>query len=289
MSFLADLLPVWKSRWRARRRPADAAAERHTPRERRVLIGVTVFALAALVLAPLLLLLRDALSQGPLGLSMALAEPGAWRAVRNSLVLGAAALAVNVFSGAAAAWVLARHRFPGRSILIAFLDVPLALSPAAAAAVVALFFGRQGYLRWLVNGLDLQILFAWPGQFLALLFLTSPIVARQLLAALQSVPAAPDDASLGFRQAFRRMLSPRLRPALFHGAVLTFARGLGEFGALAFIGAGFAARGETAGVFLARALEERSPVAVAAVALSLAALYCLFTLAGKPLLRVRKS
>jgi sulfate transport system permease protein len=234
--------------------------------------------LAALLLAPLAVLIRDAFSHGFWELVFALGNPDAWHSIRFSLALAFAATAVNVIAGTAVGWVLARHRFPGRSLLTALLNVPLSVPPFVAGYSLVLLFGRQGYLRWFVNVLGLRIAFAWPGMLLATVFVTLPFVAKEVLGALQRTEKDVSSGGASPREVFRQVTVPDVRWALLHGAALTLAASLGEFGAVYAAGGDPRGSTETAALFVARALDARMTAAVAGVSLCLAGVSFVFYL-----------
>ena len=233
---------------------------------------------AVLLLAPLAVLWRDAFSRGFWDLVFALGNPDAWRSIRFSLLLAFAATAVNVVAGTAAAWVLARHRFPGRSLWIALLNVPLSVPPVVAGYMLVLLFGRQGYLRWFVNALGLRVVLAWPGMLLATVFVTLPFVAREVLTVLQGIDRE-GDAGTALRDVSRRMTLPDTRWAVLHGAALTLAASLGEFGAVYAAGGDPRGSTETAALFVSRAMDARMTAAAAGVSLCLAGVSFVFYLA----------
>lgn len=294
MNFLEDIRPFLREAWRKFREAktfssSTAGGAELSPGVRRILTGTAVVYLSLLLGVPLALLARDAFSEGFMGAALALGNPDAWKALRWSLLLAPAALFVNVVCGTIVAWVLARHRFPGCRVLAALVDAPLALSPAVAGYVLVLVLGREGYLRWPFGFFGVQAAFAWPGTFLALIFVSMPLVTRQVLTALRTIPVRDGDAEAGFREIFRRMRAPRVRWAVFHGAGLTLARGLGEFGMLSVVGGALAGGGETAPLFLLRAMDERMTTAVGAVSLVLAGTTFFFTAAGGAFLRWREA
>lgn len=287
MSFLEDIRPHLRAVWTRTLQevPGPSETDALPAPARRALIAVAVLAVTFLALLPLWLLLRQAFSQGPFALAFALADPEAWHAVRRALLLAPPALLLNVLFGAGAAWVLARHRFPGRTLLAALVDGPLALSPATVGLLLLILFGRQGYLRWVTDTFHLHIVFSWPGALLALIFLSTPLVTRQLLTALQSTPPAPDDADAPPREVLRRLTAPPFRWALVYGAALAWARCLGEFGALTVLAGALGGPGDTPALFLLRALSAPHAPAVGGICLFLAALSALFTLISEYVLR----
>ncbi len=248
--------------------------DRRSEWPRRILIGLTVGYLGILLLAPLAALVKTAFSKGFWGLAWALADPDVWRALRFSLALALGATAVNTVFGVAVAWVLVRHRFPGRKVLNALVDLPFAVSPVVAGYMLILLFGRQGYLRALVKALDLHIVFNWPGMLLATAFVTMPFVVREAIPVLQEFGRDQEEAAAtlgaGAWITFRRVTLPAIRWGVLYGMALTLARALGEFGAVYVVSGALRGSTETSTLFIFRAMDERMAVAVGGVSLFLA-------------------
>ncbi|MDP2310667.1 MAG: sulfate ABC transporter permease subunit [Pseudomonadota bacterium] len=249
----------------ARRVPRGAA--------RVVFLGVCAW-LAVLLVVPLAALVWNV--AGSFGdVVVALTTPAALRALALSLVIALACIVLNGIFGVAGAVVIVRHRFVGRRVLDAFVDLPLALSPVMTGLGFLLVFGRTGVLRPVLEGLGVQIVFAWPSVLLATLFVTLPFALREVALVLEEVGDSEEQAAatLGASawQTFRRVTLPNVRGGLVIGTTLTAARALGEFGAVLVVGGAIANRTETATTFIHGAIEERQEPAAYGMALLLAA------------------
>ena len=169
--------------------------------------------------------------------------------------------------------------------------MPFAVSPVVVGYML-LLFGRNGLLAPLLNLLDIQVAFALPGMILATLFVTLPFMIRELVPVLEAFGVQQEQAAatLGASgwQTFWRVTLPALRWGFIYGMTLTFARALGEFGAVLVIGGGVQGRTETATLFIYRALDERQYVAAYSAALLLGLLSLLLVL-GTDFLRRRVS
>ncbi len=195
--------------------------------------------LALMVLAPVAIVLVEALGAGLGAWWAAVSDEETRTSVALSLQIAALVVPLNAIFGVAAAWALARFRFPGRALLLALLDLPLSVSPVVAGLVFVLLFGAQGWFGVWLQEHDVQIIFAVPGIVLATAFVTLPMVARELLPLLES---QGDDAELAALtlgasgwQVFWRVSFPRMRGALAYGVLLCLARALGEFGAVSVV------------------------------------------------------
>ena len=165
-----------------------------------------------------------------------LGRPGIRTALRLSLVCSAGATAVSLALGLPLAWVLARHEFPGRRLLRAVALVPLVLPPVVGGVALLLAFGRRGLVgQWLDTWLGLRLPFTTAGAVLAETFVAMPFLVLTAEAAFRDVDRRYEEAArtLGARPwtVFRRVTLPLTAPALGAGAVLAWARALGEFGA----------------------------------------------------------
>ena len=195
--------------------------------------------LSLMVLAPVVNVLVEALGAGVGAWWSAVSDEETRTSVALSLKIAALVVPLNAIFGVAAAWALARFRFPGRALLLALLDLPLSVSPVVAGLVFVLLFGAQGWFGAWLQEHDVQIIFAVPGIVLATAFVTLPMVARELLPLLESQGDDPELAALTLGasgwQVFWRVSFPRMRGALAYGVLLCLARALGEFGAVSVV------------------------------------------------------
>ena len=122
-------------------------------------------------------------------------EPDAVGAIQLTLIAAAIAVPLNLIFGMAAAWAIAKFRFPGKSFLITLIDLPFSVSPVISGLVYVLLFGLQGWLGpWLAEH-DIKIIFAVPGIVLATIFVTFPFVARELIPLMQSQGSEEEEAA----------------------------------------------------------------------------------------------
>ncbi|HMF12693.1 MAG TPA: sulfate ABC transporter permease subunit CysW, partial [Gemmataceae bacterium] len=159
------------------------------------------------------------------------------------------AVAVNLVFGVAAAWAIARFRFPGRALLTTLIDLPFSVSPVVAGLIFVLIFGLQGYLGPWLREHDIRIIFATPGLILVTSFVTLPFVARELIPVMEAIGAEEEVAaiSLGANgwQMFWRVTLPNIQWGLLYGVILCNARAMGEFGAVSVVSGHIAGRTDT--------------------------------------------
>ena len=169
----------------------------------------------------------------------ALTQPNALHAFKVTLQVAVVAVVLNTLFGVMVALLVVRHEFPGKRVLNAFIDLPVAVSPVVVGLALILVYGRFGPVGgWLAErGFD--IIFAMPGMVMATIFVSLPLVARAVIPVLEEVGTEQEQAAqtlgAGPFQTFRRITLPSIRWALAYGVVLTLARSLGEFGAVAIV------------------------------------------------------
>ncbi|HEX9946841.1 MAG TPA: sulfate ABC transporter permease subunit CysW [Allosphingosinicella sp.] len=254
-----------------------------------LLCAAMVF-LALFLLLPLVSVFVEALRGGVGAYLDSVTQPDALAAIKLTLLVAAIAVPVNVVFGLAAAWAVAKFEFPGKSILVTFIDLPFSVSPVVSGLVFVLLFGAQGWFgEWLAAN-DVDIIFAVPGIVLATIFVTFPFVARELIPLMIEQGKSDEEAavSLGASgwQAFRLVTLPNIRWGLLYGVLLCNARAMGEFGAVSVVSGHIRGRTNTLPLHVEILYNEYNFVAAFAVA-SLLALLALLTLVLKSALEWR--
>lgn len=206
---------------------------------RYALIGTAVLFLTVFLFVPLAFVIVEGLRKGAGAYLAAITEPDALAAIRLTLVAAAIAVPANVVFGVAAAWAIAKFRFPGKNVLITLIDLPFSVSPVIAGLIYVLIFGMQGWFGpWLAEH-DVKVIFAVPGIVLATMFVTFPFVARELIPLMQAQGIEQEEAAtvLGARgwQTFWRITLPNVKWGLLYGIILCNARAMGEFGAVSVV------------------------------------------------------
>jgi sulfate/thiosulfate transport system permease protein len=253
-----------------------------------ILIALVVGYVAFLIITPITALAFGAFEKG-LGASLAsLNRPEIFSSFWNTLWISLVVVTLHAIFGTIVAWVFVRQRFPGRDLINGLVDMPFAVSPVVAGYMLLLLFGRNGALAPVLESLGIRVAFALPGMVLATLFVTLPFMIRELIPVLEAFDTRQEQAAatLGANgwQTFWRVTFPALRWGLIYGVTLTFARALGEFGAVLVIGGGVQGRTETATLFIYRALEERQYIGAYSAALALG-LFSLILVLGSDWLR----
>jgi molybdate transport system permease protein len=204
-----------------------------------------------------------------------LTQPGVGQALRLSLVSASLATVVSVVLGVPLAWVLARSDVRGRSLLRALVTVPLVLPPVVGGVALFLVLGRQGIVgRWLYDAFDVTIPFTTTAVVLAETFVAMPFLIISVEGALRAADTRFEDvaATLGADRwtTFRRVTLPLVAPGVAAGAVLCWARALGEFGATITFAGNFPGTTQTMPLAVYLALQ-RDPEAAIVLSLLLLA------------------
>jgi sulfate transport system permease protein len=245
--------------------------------------GVAVFYLIAVLLGPLAMVSYRAFERGVDPLWSSLTDPNTIHAFRLTLEITAIAVPLNTVFGVVCALAIVRRRFPGAGIVNAVVDLPLALSPVVVGLMLFLLYGRTGWFGSFFRDHGIQILFATPSMVIATIFVSLPFVAREVVPTLRELGDEQEQAAhtLGASswQAFWRVTLPSIRWAVVYGVVLTTARCLGEYGAVAVVSGHIEGKTETATLRVQDAYENFDTSGAYGVSLVLAAMSILVLLA----------
>jgi sulfate transport system permease protein len=212
--------------------------------------GIAVFYLLAVLLGPLAMVFYRAWQSGAHALWQSLSDPNTVHAFRLTLEITAIAVPLNAVFGVVCALAIVRRRFPGAGIVNAIVDLPLALSPVVVGLMLFLLYGRTGWFGSWLQAHGVQVLFALPSMVIATIFVSLPFVAREVVPTLRELGDEQEQAAhtlgAGAWTTFRRVTLPSIRWAVIYGVVLTTARCLGEYGAVAVVSGHIEGQTETA-------------------------------------------
>ena len=238
------------------------------------LIGAAVLYVGILVLAPVIGILWSVIDSGWETVTRTVSLPDVKHAFWLTLVITIESVLVTTFFGVLVAWVLTRHRFPGRRFLYGLVDLPLAVSPVTVGLMAVVLFGRGGWFEPFFAARGVQVIFALPSMVLVTMFVCIPFVIRSVAPVLEEVGTNEEEAArtLGAAplQTFFRVTLPNIRWGLAYGVALSTARSLGEIGAVLIVSGAIQGQTETATLYVLRALEERQDASGYVVALLLA-------------------
>ncbi len=169
----------------------------------------------------------------------AVTTPAAISAFWLTIEVALIAVPLNAIFGVLAAIALVRGRFRGKRVFDALLDLPFAVSPVVVGLALVLVYGQEGWLGGWLTEQGIQVIFSTPGMVLATIFVSLPFVVREVMPVLREIGTEQEQAAetLGASplQAFRRITLPSIRWGVAYGVILTTARALGEFGAVALV------------------------------------------------------
>jgi sulfate/thiosulfate transport system permease protein len=263
--------------------PPPAAQTAPSRPARLLLRSVALGYLALLLVLPVAAVVWRAFSAGVAPVWQAVTAPDALHAFWLTALIAAIAVPLNTLFGVACAVVLVRHRFPGRRLLDAVIDLPFAVSPVVVGLALVLVYGQDGWLGGWLAARGVQVIFSPPGMVVATVFVSLPYVVREVAPVLREVGTEQEEAAwtLGASplRAFLRVTLPSIRWGVAYGVVLTTARALGEFGAVTIVSGRLAGQTETMTLYVENRFEAFDLVGAYAAALVLAGLALLVLLA----------
>ena len=235
--------------------------------------AITSLMIVGLVVIPLAVLILRAASLGPAGFLAAAWTPRARAAYAVSLGASLAAAVISSLLGLLVAWVLVRLEFPGRRILDALVDVPLALPTAVAGLVYSTLYVEKGWLGQILVPVGIKGAYSRLGIVLVLVFVSLPFAIRVVQPVIESLDKDTEEAArlLGANksQTFLRVVLPGILPAVVTGFALALARALGEYGSVVFISGNMPFKTEIAPVLIVSRLEEFAYAEATAIAVVL--------------------
>ncbi|MEH2158204.1 sulfate ABC transporter permease subunit CysW [Nostoc sp.] len=241
-----------------------------------VLIGIAIAYLALVQYIPAINVFVQAFNKGVGPFLSNLTRPAFLHAAWLTLLLALISLPVNTVFGLCAAWAIARHKFPGRAIVLSIIDLPFSISPVVAGLMIVLLYGRNGWFGPWLQAHDIKIIFAFPGMVLATAFVSMPFVAREVIPVLEEFGKDQEEAArtLGAKdwQIFLRVTLPSIRWGLLYGLILTNARAMGEFGAVSVVSGNIADQTQSLPLFVEDAYKQYETEAAFSAAVLLALL-----------------
>lgn len=237
---------------------------------------VAILYLGLILLLPLAAMLQHGFSNGLSAFINDVTNPLAWGALKLTLTAAIAMTLINTLMGTLTAYVLVRYEFFGRRLLNSLIDLPFAIPTLVAGVMLVVLYGPQRTLGVWLEAHGIQVIFATPGIVMALLFVTYPFVIRTVQPVLMEIDRTEEEAAwtLGASEwkTFLHIILPAIRPAMMTGALLCFARALGEFGSIVIVAGNIPGRTLTAPVYIFGQIESQNQHGASAVSLLLLAL-----------------
>ncbi len=232
--------------------------------------------LVFLLVIPVGLIFWRTLQNGVAPVWKALTSPAAIHAFEITLIVAGCAVVLNTIFGMIVSFLLVRHEFRGKAVLDKLVDLPLAVSPVVVGLALILVYGRQTTLGSWFGGHGIDIIYALPGMVMATAFVSLPLMVREVAPILEEIGTEQEQAAatLGATsfQTFRRITLPAIRWGVAYGIILTLARSLGEFGAVAVVSGRIVGKTQTATLYVEQSYENFHKADAYAVAFALAAL-----------------
>jgi len=246
-------------------------AKMHQDKGWRVRAAAITYLVVMLVI-PLIVIVRDGLREGVGELVRQVMLPVATHALLLTFWTAGVMTLITAVMGTLTAYVLVRYHFPGKRLLNALVDLPLAIPTLVTGVMLVVLYGPQGALGgWLKAALGWQIIFAPPAIILALLFVTFPFVVRAVEPVLQTLDLTQERAAetLGASAftIFRRITLPPLLLPILTGSLLSFARAIGEFGSIVIVSGNIPFATQTAAVYVLGEVESENRLGASAVSL----------------------
>lgn len=246
-----------------------------TSRGSRVTLRSIALGYLALLLAlPLALVLWRTFEHGLGPVFDALKQPDALHALKVTLEVSVLAVILNTVFGVGVSLILVRHRFPGRRLLDALIDLPVAVSPVVTGLALILVYGRFAMIGGWLEDHGIQIIFSLPGMVMATVFVSLPLVVRSIAPVLEELGDEQEQAArtLGATavQTFKRITLPSISGALGYGIVLCLARAIGEYGAVAVVSGRLVGQTQTLPLYVQERFENFDQTSAFAVATLLA-------------------
>jgi sulfate transport system permease protein len=242
---------------------------------RRGLRAAAVVYLSALLILPVSLVAKRTFENGAAPVWDALTTPAALHAFKITAIVAFFAVVANTIFGVVAALLLVRGRLPFKRLFNAIIDLPIAVSPVVVGLSLILVYGALTPIGGWLGDNGIQVIFALPGMVLATIFVSIPLVVREVAPVLEEIGTEQEQAAwtLGASpvQTFRRVTLPAIRWALAYGVVLTLARSLGEFGAVAVVSGRLVGKTQTATLFVEERYQNFDQAAAYATSFVLAA------------------
>lgn len=239
-------------------------------------LGTSVLYVSLIVMIPILALVLKGAEIGPARFWKIVTADRTLAALRITITAAAIATVINAAYGLLMAWVLVRYRFPGRRLLDSLMDIPFALPTAVAGLSLTALYAANGWFGAPLEAAGFKVVYALPGIVLAMTFTSIPFVVRAVQPVLEDLDPALEQAAATLGASgwatFRRVIFPAIMPAWLGGVTTSFARSLGEFGAVVFIAGNLPFKTEIASLLAYIRLEEYDYSGAAAIALVLMAL-----------------
>jgi sulfate transport system permease protein len=244
--------------------------------------------LSLMIVVPLIVIIQDGFREGILELIHQITLPIARHAILLTIWTSALMTVINAIMGLMTAYVLVRYEFPGKRLLNAIIDLPLSIPTLITGVMLVMLYGPQETLgAFLTKKIGLQVIFAPPGIILSLLFISFPFVVRTIQPVLEDLDRSQENAAVTLGASswttFRKVVLPALIPPTLNGALLSFSRAIGEFGAVVIVAGNIPLKTQTAAVYVLGAVESENRLGASAISILLIAISLFILVAANTL------
>ncbi len=234
----------------------------------------SILFIVLIVIIPLMVIFQDGFREGFSGFVYQVSLPIAKHAILLTLWTSTLMTIVNAVMGLIAAYVLVRYEFPGKRLMNAIVDLPLAIPTLVTGIMLVILYGPQQAIgAFLIEKLNFRIVFAPPGIVFALLFITFPFVVRSIQPVLEELDLSQERAAATLGASpwtiFRKVVLPALILPTLGGSLLSFSRAVGEFGAVVIVAGNIPLRTQTAAVYVFSQVESENRLGASAVSIVL--------------------
>ena len=252
---------------------------------------IALFYLLALLLVPVAMILFHTFENGFTPVWESMKDPNAVAALKLSLKVALIAVPLNTVFGIVFALMIVRSNIPGKAFLEALLSIPFAVSPVIVGLTLILVYGQDGWFGGWLQDHGYRVIFSTPGIVLATIFVSLPFVAREVIPVLREIgieqEQAADTLGASARQTLWRVTLPAIRWGVIYGVVLTTARAIGEYGAVAVVSGSVIGQSQTLPLRVESEYQNFDHTGAYSAGLELA-LIALFTLFVMNLIKPRK-
>ncbi len=232
-------------------------------------LGYSVFYLSIMLFIPISIVFFRAFSGGITNFIEIITQERVLESYKLSLTTSLIAAVINTFFGFLIAWVIVRYNFFGKKIIDALIDLPFALPTAVAGISLTTLLSHNGILGRYLESMGIKVVFTSVGIVIALIFISLPFVVRTVQPVLEDFDKEVEEAALSLNakrsQIFFKLIFPEIRPAIFTGFTLAFARSLGEYGSVVFISGNMPMKTEIAPLLIMTKLEQFDYVGATAI------------------------
>lgn len=204
-----------------------------------VLILIAVVFLFIMVIMPLLMVVIGSFGKGIKYYFASITDKYTLRALWLTLRATIASVICTSVFGLVAAWAVTRYSFPGKKIIKTIIDIPVTISPVICGMIFLLLFGRQGFLYPLLDRAGIDVIFAVPGIIIVTVFVTLPMVFREIVPVLETRGTEEEEAAAMMGASgwtiFTKITFPSIKWPFIYGMILSASRAMGEFGAVSVI------------------------------------------------------